>query len=87
MTNFRGSTRLGLIPGSVSELGYGPGVRLGGGVHIEFAGFPNGQFSVTTHLDLFNPNDGLGPLLGHFFVDVLYGHILGKNSGGLDKGC
>jgi RHS repeat-associated protein len=84
---FQGSTRLGLVPGSVSELGYGPGVRLGNGLHVEFYGFPNGQFAVTSHLDLFNPNNGLGPLLGHFFVDVLYGHIKGRNSGALDKGC
>ena len=84
---FQGSTRLGLVPGSVSELGYGPGVRLGNGLHVEFYGFPNGQFAVTSHLDLFNPNNGLGPLLGHFFVDVLFGHIKGRNSGALDKGC
>lgn len=84
---FQGSTRLGLVPGSVSELGYGPGVRLGNGLHVEFYGFPNGQFAVTSHLDLFNPNNGLGPLLGHFFVDVLFGHIKGQNSGALDKGC
>lgn len=84
---FQGSTRLGLFPGSVSERGYGPGVRLGNGLHVEFFGFPNGQFAVTSHLDLFNPNNGLGPLLGHFFVDVLYGHIKGRNSGALDKGC
>jgi hypothetical protein len=84
---FQGSTRLGLIPSSVSELGFGPGVRLGNGLHVEFYGFPNGQFAVTSHLDLFNPNDGLGPLLGLFFVDVLFGHIRGKNSGALDKGC
>jgi RHS repeat-associated protein len=84
---FQGSTRLGLVPGSVSELGYGPGVRLGNGLHVEFFGFPNGQFAVTSHLDLFNPNNGLGPLIGHFFVDVLFGHVKGRNSGALDKGC
>jgi len=87
MYAFRGSTRLGLVPASVSELGYGQGVRLGNGLHVEFFGFPNGQFAVTSHLDLFNPNNGLGPLLGHFFVDVLFGHTKGWNSGALDRGC
>ncbi len=87
MYAFQGSTRLGLVPASVSELGYGPGVRLGGGLHVDFYGFPNGQFAVSSHIDLFNPNDGLGPLFGHFFVDVLYGHIKGQKSGSLDRGC
>ena len=88
MTNFlTESSRTGLIPSTVSEYGFGPGVRLPGGLHSEGGAVVNGQFTVTSHIDLFNPNGGLAPLLGHVFADVLWGHILGRNQTKLDKGC
>ncbi len=88
MSNFLTmSSRTGLIPGTLSEYGFGPGVRLPGGLHAENGAVVNGQLIVTSHIDLFNANNGLAPLLGHFFADVLWGHILGKNQAKLDRGC
>jgi RHS repeat-associated protein len=81
---FATTSRTSLIPNNVSDYGYGPGQRLSGGLHAEFYGFPNGLVGVTSHLDRFNPNDGLGPLLGHLFVDLIGGHIGHPR---LDKGC
>jgi hypothetical protein len=81
------TSRTGLIPATVREYGFGRGVRLSGGLHIENGVIVNGQLIVTSHIDVFNANNGLAPLLGHFFVDVLWGHILGRNQAKLDRGC
>jgi hypothetical protein len=72
-----GSSRKHLISGDVSENGYGPGVRLPGGLHAERGrqDARTGQFLVTAHIDRFNANNGLAPLVGHFRVDVFYGSI------------
>jgi RHS repeat-associated protein len=80
------SSRKHLISGDVSENGYGPGVRLSGGLHAEQGRLDprTGQFLVTAHIDRFNANNGLAPLVGHFLVDVLYGSIRYPHSAGLD---
>jgi hypothetical protein len=88
MTNFLTmASRAGLVPSTVSEYGFGPGVRLPGGLHSENGAIVNGQLTVTSHIDRFNANNGLARLLGHFFVDVFWEHILGRNQAKLDRGC
>jgi hypothetical protein len=75
--------RKGLLHG---EGGFGPGVRLDGGLHSENARFdPQTKgIIVTSHIDRFNANNGLAPLIGHFLVDVAYGSIRYPTSAGLD---
>ena len=80
------SSRKHLVPGDVSENGFGPGVRLPGGLHAEQGRVDpvSGQFLVTAHIDRFNANNGLAPLVGHFVVDVMIGMALFHHSAGLD---
>jgi hypothetical protein len=80
------SSRKSKVPGDVSENGFGPGVRLPGGLHAEHGRVnPDGSgLLVTSHIDRFNSNNGLAPLVGHFLVDVIYGSIRYPNSAGLD---
>ena len=80
------SSRKHLVPGDVSENGFGPGVRLPGGLHAEHGRVDpgTGQFLVTSHIDRFNANNGFAPMVGHFLVDVIYGSIRYPNSAGLD---
>jgi len=64
------SGRTGLLH---KDNGFGPGVRLDGGLHVEHGRLDPtnpGTILVTSHIDRFNPNNGLGPLIGHFVVDV-----------------
>lgn len=81
------SSRKGLVPGDVSENGFGPGVRLPGGLHAEQGRVDpvSGQFLVTAHIDRFNANNGLAPLIGHFVVDVMIGMTFFHHSAGLDQ--
>lgn len=39
---------------------------------------------VTSHIDRFNPNNGLGPMVGHAVVDVFIGTVFFRHSAGLD---
>jgi RHS repeat-associated protein len=80
------SSRKHLVPGDVSENGFGPGVRLPGGLHAEQGRVDpvSGQFLVTAHIDRFNANNGLAPLVGHFVVDVMIGMTFFHHSAGLD---
>ena len=79
------SSRKHLVPRDVSENGFGPGVRLRGGLHAEHGREVNGQFLVTSHIDRFNANNGLAPLVGHFVVDVMVGMTFFHHSAGLDQ--
>jgi hypothetical protein len=81
------SSRKHTIPGDVSENGFGPGVRLPGGLHAEQGRVDpsTGQFLVTSHIDRFNPNNGLGPMVGHAVVDVFIGTIFFHHTAGLDQ--
>lgn len=81
------SSRQRTIPGDVSENGFGPGVRLPGGLHVEQGRVDpvTGQFLVTSHIDRFNPNNGLGPLVGHAVVDVFIGTVFFHHTAGLDQ--
>jgi hypothetical protein len=80
------SSRKHLVSGDVSENGFGPGVRLPGGLHAEQGHIDphTGQFLVTAHIDRFNANNGLAPLVGHFVVDVMIGMTFFHHSAGLD---
>ena len=53
------------------EGGFGPGVRLDSGLHSENGRFDarTGGIIVTSHIDRFNPNNGLAPLVGHIVWD------------------
>ena len=84
---FAESSRKHTIPGDVSENGFGPGVRLPGGLHAEPGRVDpgTGQFLVTSHIDRFNPNKGLGPMVGHAVVDVFIGTIFFHHTAGLDQ--
>jgi hypothetical protein len=92
-TNFLSAgRRRGLIPPSVSDVGFGPGVRFPGGLHSENAASINAlQITATSHIDMFDPNGGLAPLFGHVFGDVVWGHLLtwlgGQQQSKLDRGC
>jgi RHS repeat-associated protein len=81
------SSRKHTIPGDVSENGFGPGVRLPGGLHAEQGRVDpsTGQFLVTSHIDRFNPNNGLGPMVGHAVVDVFIGTLFFHHTAGLDQ--
>jgi len=80
------ASRKGVVPGDVSQNGYGPGVRLDGGLHAEKARMDptTGQLTVTSHIDRFNPNNGLGPMIGHFVWDVGVGMTFFRHRDGLD---
>lgn len=80
------ASRKGVVPGDVSQNGYGPGVRLDGGLHAEKARVDptTGLLTVTSHIDRFNPNNGLGPMIGHFVWDVGVGMTFFHHSDGLD---
>jgi RHS repeat-associated protein len=80
------ASRKGLAPGDVSKNGFGPGVRLDGGLHAEKARLDplTGRLTVTSHIDRFNPNNGLGPMVGHAVVDVFIGSVFFRHSAGLD---
>ena len=43
-----------------------------------------GNLVVTSHIDRFNPNNGLGPMVGHAVVDVFIGTVFFRHSAGLD---
>jgi hypothetical protein len=81
------SSRKHTIPGDVSENGFGPGVRLPGGLHAEQGRVDprTGQFLVTSHIDRFNPNNGLGPMVGHAVVDVFIDTVFFHHTAGLDQ--
>jgi hypothetical protein len=38
----------------------------------------------TSHIDRFNPNNGLAPMVGHAVVDVFIGTVFFRHSAGLD---
>ena len=80
------ASRKGLLPSDVSQNGFGPGVRLDGGLHAENARIDplTGRLTVTSHIDRFNPNNGLGPMVGHAVVDVFIGTVFFRHSNGLD---
>jgi hypothetical protein len=79
------SGRKSSVPGDVSENGFGPGVRLPGGLHMENGHLDaQGNLVVTSHIDRFNPNNGLGPMIGHAVVDVFIGSVFFPHSNGLD---
>jgi hypothetical protein len=80
------ASRKGLLPSDTSKNGFGPGVRLGGGLHAENARIDprTGRLTVTSHIDRFNPNNGLGPMVGHAVVDVFIGTVFFRHSAGLD---
>lgn len=79
------SGRKSLVPGDVSENGFGPGVRLSGGLLMEKGHLDaQGNLVVTSHIDRFNPNNGLGPMVGHAVVDVFIGTVFFRHSAGLD---
>jgi hypothetical protein len=44
----------------------------------------SGSVIVTSHIDRFNPNNGLGPMIGHAVVDVFIGSVFFRHSAGLD---
>lgn len=79
-------SRKGLVPGDTSQNGFGPGVRLDGGLHAENARIDprTGRLTVTSHIDRFNPNNGLGPMVGHAVVDVFIGTVFCHSSACLD---
>jgi len=81
------SSRKGLLPSGVSENGFGPGVRLSGGLHVENGRLDpvTGNLMVTSHIDRFNANNGLAPLIGHFVVDVFIGTVFFHHTAGLDQ--
>ena len=67
--------------------GFGPGVRLDGGLHVEHGRLDptnSGAILVTSHIDRFNPNNGLGPMIGHFVVDMGIGETFCSSSACLD---
>jgi RHS repeat-associated protein len=69
------------------DSGFGPGVRLDGGLHAEHGRLDPtnpGAILVTSHIDRFNPNNGLGPMIGHFVVDVAIGSTFCSSSACLD---
>jgi RHS repeat-associated protein len=79
------SGRKHTIPGDVSENGFGPGVRLPGGLHSEKGHLDaQGNLVVTSHIDRFNPNNGLAPLVGHIVWDVGVGMTFFRHSASLD---
>ena len=50
----------------------------------------DGTYSVgvdKAHIDDFNPNHGIGGMLGHSFVDYIWGHIVQSFGGDLDGRC
>jgi RHS repeat-associated protein len=78
------SGRTGLLH---KDNGFGPGVRLDGGLHAEHGRLDPtnpGAILVTSHIDRFNPNNGLGPMIGHFVVDVAIGSTFCSSSACLD---
>ncbi len=78
------SKRTGLLH---MDNGFGAGVRLDGGLHVEHGRLDPtnpGAILVTSHIDRFNPNNGLGPLIGHFVVDVAIGSTFCSSSACLD---
>ena len=80
------ASRKGVVPGDVSQNGYGSGVQLDGGLYAEKARVDptTGLLTVTSHIDRFNPNNGLGPMIGHFVWDVGVGMAFFLHSDGLD---
>jgi hypothetical protein len=71
---------------SNSEYGLGEGIRLPGGLHVERGHLDaNRNLAVRAHIDRFNANNGLAPLLGHLIVDVAYGSLRYPTSAGLDR--
>ena len=83
---FEAEASKGLLPSDASKNGFGPGVRLDGGLHAENARVDpvTGSVVVTSHIDRFNPNNGLAPMVGHFVVDVFIGSVFFNHSNGLD---
>lgn len=75
------------------DFGFPPGARFGPGLHVLKPGpwsYSGGIYaiSVTAHLDLFNPNNGIGSILGHVTADFIGGHIVQLFGGNIDrKGC
>jgi RHS repeat-associated protein len=73
--------------------GWPPPARFGPGpaLHLENLGdFGDGSFGVvgTAHIDLFNPDTGLGGIAGHLSVDGAWGHIVQLFGGNIDpKRC
>jgi hypothetical protein len=65
----------------------------GHGLHVEQLRVPNcvnGSCSIASqnsHKDLFNPDADLAGLLGHVFVDGIWGHIVQWFNGDLDDRC
>lgn len=45
------------------------------------------SFFGMVHIDLYNPDDGIWGLMGHVFVDGIWGHIVQFFGGNIDKGC
>jgi hypothetical protein len=73
--------------------GWPPPARFGSGpaLHLENLGnLGDGTFGVvgTAHIDLFNPDTGIGGIAGHVGVDGLWGHIVQFFGGNIDpKAC
>jgi hypothetical protein len=73
--------------------GWPPPARFGDGpaLHLENLGnFGDGTFGVvgTAHIDLFNPDTGIGGIAGHVGDDVVWGHIVQFFGGNIDpKAC
>ncbi|MGH9352352.1 MAG: hypothetical protein ACRD2G_09355, partial [Terriglobia bacterium] len=75
--------------------GWSPPARFGPGpaIHLENLGswsVNGGMYAVpaTAHIDLFNPNNGLGGLAGHGLVDMVGGHVVQFFGGSIDpRGC
>jgi hypothetical protein len=80
------ASRKGTLPSDTSQNGFGPGVRLDGGLHAENARVDpvTNAVTVTSHIDRFNPNNGLGPMIGHIVWDVGVGMTFFRHSNGLD---
>lgn len=70
--------------------GFGPGSRINtsyGSLHVSSPNFQAGVFTLSAHVDLANPNNGLGGFLGHAFGDYIGGHVVQWLRGDLDKRC
>jgi hypothetical protein len=75
--------------------GWPPPARFGPGpaLHLENLGNSSQSggtytFSASAHIDLYNPDTGIGGITGHVFVDGAWGHINQLFGGDIDpKGC
>lgn len=73
--------------------GFPPGYRVGGpfnDLHINDTSDGGGIISVTAHVDIGNPNNGLLGMITHGIVDALGGHVvdlLSKKKRSIDVNC